>query len=155
MTMSENGKNGKRALSILKGAYPIWFERLGNQTAVAMLNTWNAVLARYTADEVESAIYALIPVWPEPPTLQQVLAQIRESRAQEHELDAYQAWDKVRRAAQNGIYESKKEFDRLPALVQKAVGSAAAIHQWALDSPASFERQFKSFERRYTALLKG
>ena len=43
-----------------------------------------------------------------------------------------EAWTLVRKAISNGIYGYEEEFKALPEVVQKAVGSPAQIHHWAM-----------------------
>ncbi len=48
-------------------------------------------------------------------------------------MNEQEAWSLVRKALENGIYNSEKEFNNLPETVQKAVGSANQLFVWASD----------------------
>lgn len=43
-----------------------------------------------------------------------------------------EAWEMVADAIRNGIYGATEEFEKLPADVQKAVASPAALTEWAM-----------------------
>lgn len=49
------------------------------------------------------------------------------------ELSAAEAWSKVYKAICNSAYHSEEEFNKLPEVVQQAVGSANQLRAWATD----------------------
>ena len=58
----------------------------------------------------------------------------------------------MRRAVQNGIYGSQKEFDALPPVVQKCVGSPGQLKEWAmLDEDVVASVVASNFQRSYRA----
>ena len=63
-----------------------------------------------------------------------------------------EAWGLVSKAIRNSGYNSKAEFDALPAVIQKAVGSAEILHNWSQTDVASVETVIQSqFLRSYRA----
>lgn len=48
------------------------------------------------------------------------------------EMNGEQAWSIVYKAMENSAYGYKEEFDKLPPLLQKCVGSAENLHELAL-----------------------
>ena len=65
-------------------------------------------------------------------------------------LNESEAWGLVRKAISNGNYHAEDEFDKLPELVQKAVGRAANIKEWAQLQTSEVETVVSSnFMRNY------
>ena len=62
-----------------------------------------------------------------------------------------EAWNLVQRAIKRGLYNSREEFDKLPTMLQRLVGSHTQLKDWAmmdLDTVQSvvasnFQRSFK------------
>lgn len=63
------------------------------------------------------------------PTIGKLLGILQD--ATKPELTATEAWSLVRKAIRNGIYGSKEEFEKLPPVIQRAVGSEKSIEMWA------------------------
>jgi len=70
------------------------------------------------------------------------------------QLNDMQAWSLVGRAIQNGYYGAEKEFDRLPTLVQKSVGSASQLREWSQMDPKSLSVAQSNFMRVYNVESK-
>ena len=69
-------------------------------------------------------------------------------------ISEQEAWSLVRKALENGIYNSQREFDSLPELVQKAVGSANQIHVWASDPDYDEGVISSNFMRSYRTICQ-
>lgn len=75
--------------------------------------------------------------------------------ASEENLGGAAAWEYICKAASNSIYHSKREFDKLPPLVQRVVGSPAQLKQWAMMDESAFNTTVKrEFMKEYKALEK-
>lgn len=88
-----------------------------------------------------------------PPTI----ADIREGATDftaPQELNEMEAWSLVSKAIRNSGYNSVEEFEKLPLLVQKAVGLPSQLRTWALDENYNEEVAMSSFQRAYKAELK-
>ena len=79
------------------------------------------------------------------------------------EMTPQEAWELVSRATRNSTYNSGEEFDKLPPVVQRIVGSPMQLKEWAAmeaDSlqsvvASNFQRSYKvraSKEREFLAL---
>lgn len=74
--------------------------------------------------------------------------------AQDEVMSELEAWALVSKAIRNGTYGSETEFNKLPPLVQKAVGSPANIRNWATSSLEEVETVISSnFIKTYRALM--
>jgi hypothetical protein len=61
----------------------------------------------------------------------------------------------VKRAIQDGNYHSAERFEELPPLVQKAVGGANMIRQWAMSDTDDVNTVIASnFQRNYRTLVQ-
>lgn len=88
-----------------------------------------------------------------PPTI----ADIREGTTdflQPQELNEMEAWSLVYNAICNSTYNSVSEFEKLPPLVQKAVGLPDSLREWAMTENLNLEVVMSNFQRAYKAELK-
>ena len=66
-----------------------------------------------------------------------------------------EAWALVSRAIRNGYYGAEKEFEKLPPLVQKAVGTPGQLRNWSQTDMESIENVVQSnFMRTYRTVVK-
>lgn len=71
------------------------------------------------------------------------------------ELNEMEAWFLVSRALRNGYYGAVEEFDNLPPLVQKAVGTPDNLRNWSQTNTDSVENVIQSnFMRSYRTVVK-
>lgn len=71
------------------------------------------------------------------------------------ELNEHEAWSLVSKAIRNGNYGAEEEFNKLPPIVQKAVGSPNNISNWALLPCNDVQTVIASnFMRQYRAELE-
>lgn len=70
-------------------------------------------------------------------------------------LGEAEAWEYINRASANSMYYAKREFEKLPPLVQKAVGTPAQLKQWAMMDEDTFRTTVRrEFKKEYKALLE-
>ena len=71
------------------------------------------------------------------------------------ELTEMEAWSLVSKALRNGINGAEEEFNKLPPLAQKAVGSPSQLRFWATSDEGSIESVVQSnFMRTYRTECK-
>lgn len=68
--------------------------------------------------------------------------------------DSSEAWAAVRNALQNSAYNSTAEFNALPRMVQKAVGSANQLHTWAVDKDYNESVISSVFKKSYDIICQ-
>ena len=122
MTLQDTSK----ILDILKANYQNW---------TADRNTlilWSQMFADDPVQEVAAAVKAFIvqDVKGFPP----VIGQIKQLmlKVKSNDIGEGEAWMMIRKAIGNGIYGSYEEFDKLPKILQRVVGSPDQLEQWAL-----------------------
>ena len=113
-------------------------------------DVWFAMLSDLEYKRVSAALQAHMMTSKYPPTI----ADLREDRTANDTSDL-EAWAMVRKALRNGYYGAEEEYEKLPELVQKAVGAASNLRQWAqADSDmietieAHFLKSFRSEQQR-------
>lgn len=90
-----------------------------------------------------------------PPTPADILECAEKLKAKSGYMSEQEAWATVSKACSNGIYGYKEEFDKLPATLQKAVGTPQTLHNWAVVDAAAFQTVIQSnFLRSYRAALE-
>ena len=120
------------------------------------LALWSALWADTPYEQVNYAVkhYIMTDTSGFPPTIGQInhiIAQVKMGET----LTADQAWALVRKAISNGIYGSSEEYNALPELCQKVVGSADQIYDWAMLDNKSLNVARSTFLRRYAEVLEG
>jgi len=66
-----------------------------------------------------------------------------------NELSAGEAWSMVYKALCNSSYSAAEEFNKLPPIVQKAVGSPDQLRAWAIDDSFNEGVASSNFRRAY------
>ncbi len=120
------------------------------------VRAWHAMLREFDRKTVEEALLSFVRSDEKgfPPTAGQIYHMIIESRAGLQE-SPMQAWALVTRALKNGYYGNKEEFDRLPPLVQQAVGSPLQLKEWSQLETGQVQTVVCShFQRAYSALQR-
>lgn len=97
-------------------------------------DVWFSMLSDLPYQQVSVALQAHMMTSKYPPTI----ADLRKNLAQ-RDTNELEAWAMVRKAIRNGSYGAEEEFAKLPPLVQKAVGDASNLRQWALSDSGMIE----------------
>lgn len=112
---------------------------------------WYEMLKDIDYPVLMQGCYKLIQSSPYPPTIADIRASCASLQAVER-LSDLEAWAMVRKALSNGVYGAEAEYNKLPPLVQKAVGTPANIREMAQADMESVATVFQSqFLRAYRA----
>lgn len=122
-----------------------------------MVETWNAVLEDYSYPVVCAGVKAYIASDTNgfPPSPGQIIENIHKlTEKPENRLNESEAWALVYKALRNGLYGAESEFEKLPPLVQRAVGSPDVLRQWAQEenvnvTQSNFERSYRNATQRH------
>lgn len=148
MTLEET----KKFLMMVNALYPNWRVDNPQETAAA----WHWILSEYPVNVVMAGfeIFAKTGKSGFAPSAPQIIDCINKVADQEY-LSEGEAWALVKRAIQDGYYHGQQRYDELPPIVQRAVGSANMIRQWA-DLPTEQVNSviMSNFQRSYKALLE-
>lgn len=71
------------------------------------------------------------------------------------EMSELEAWVMVRKALGNGSYNAQIEFDYLPSILKRVVGSPATLREWAaMEADVVDSVVASNFQRSYKAIAK-
>jgi hypothetical protein len=143
-----NKQDTARIMKMMKAAYPN-FDKNGSEEDIANLWAWRFkdVDAKAVFEAVGEYIDTDMSGFA--PSVGQI-KQIIANKAYKP-IDPSDAWQQVLRALSNAGSYPQKAFDALPAPVQRAVGSAATLKQWAMTPTAELESFTK---QRFVGQLK-
>lgn len=137
----------KKIIRIISASYP----NFNPPDLSEMVDVWNLMLEDFTYQQVSMALksYILSDTKGFAPSIGQLVDKVMfiTKPAIENEMEA---WALVSKALRRGYYYAEEEFEKLPPLVQKAVGSASNIRNWAQTDYKSIENVIQSnFIRSY------
>ena len=98
-----------------------------------MVNLWALMFREEPYEIVSAAVLSYIATKEDgfPPNVGEIKAHIRKL-TEPQEMSEIEAANLIMKAAANGYYNSKKEFEKLPPVLQKLVGSPSRLKEWAL-----------------------
>ncbi len=144
--------------------YPDDFRNLSDVALKAKINLWHMQFKDDSYADVFAAVMAHIAsdtsrFMPPIGVIKASLVKLK----QPEDLTEMEAWGLVKKATRNGYYGAKEEFEKLPPMVQRLVGSPNQIREWSmmdsdvLDSvvASNFQRSYKvraAKEREYLTL---
>ena len=120
------------------------------------VDVWQLMLEGYDYSQVSVALKAYVTSDSSgfAPNIGQLVAKIQ-TISQPQELDGLTAWGLVSKALRNGYYGAVEEFNKLPPLVQKAVGLPDNLKNWATSDYNAIETVIQSnFLRTYESVVK-
>lgn len=147
-------KETANVLSVIKVAYPAFYAKITNADAHLTIDVWQGMFEQEDAAEVMLAVKSYIATDTRgyPPTVGQIKGLLRHGK--NRDLSAYEAWALVSKAAENGYYNSREEFSKLPEKVRKVLGRHNILRDYSLMDVKSLESVVRSnFIRDYNALI--
>jgi len=119
-------------------------------------NVWFALLEDLPYKVANLAVQKYMVSEHFPPTIADIRNKATEIVSDEvDDLNELAAWNLVAKALRNGYYGAEEEYAKLPPVVQKAVGSPAAIREMSMMDSDSLHTVEKShFLRVYRAELQ-
>lgn len=155
-------------MDVLATAYPRFYAGQNAPDPERAVALWAEMFA---GDDV-ALVAAAVKSWIEadekgfPPSIGQIKGKLRQITGEDQELTEAEAWALVSSAVRNGIYEAREEFEKLPPLLRRLVGSPEQIRDWAVMDSATvhgvvasnFQRSYRAIserERAYRQLPKG
>ena len=143
-------------LTVLKINYPQSFKGWTAEQGEAFLSLWSEAFKDDKTELVAMAVKAIIysDIREFAPNIGQVKDRMVKL-SNPMTIDADQAWSMVYKALSNSIYNSEKEFDKLPTEVRAGVGSASQLREWAQMDTATLESVIASnFKKGYRGRVK-
>ena len=147
-----------KIIRIMVDSYPNYKPNNISET----VDVWQMMLSDYDYNLVAMALkaYILSDTSGFAPSIGQLVAKIQ-TLTKPQELSEMEAWSLVSKAIRNSAYNSVEEFDKLPPIVQNAVGLPDQLRTWALDEnyneqvvSSNFMRCYRTELARHEELLK-
>ena len=143
-----------RVLGILRSYYPSSFAGSDDEERLR-LTLWQRQFADEPATLVQAAVEAYVSIdkkgfMPVPGQIKEQITILRDKGG----LNEQDAWELVTKALCNSSYGSVEEFAKLPADVQRAVGSPNMLRSWATVNISELQTVIASnFKRDYRAIV--
>ena len=152
MTKVETAK----IIDILQINYPDNFRGKSEALISATVALWATIFARDPYPVVQKAVLAYMETNTGRfmPNVGEIREQIRKLTGPE-ETGELEAWGLVAAALKNGLYGYEEEYAKLPPTIQRTLGSAATIREWAQTDTETVQSVIASnFMRSYRAIAK-
>lgn len=120
------------------------------------IDSWHWALEEYPASAVKMSLqmYVKSNNTGFAPSVSQIIDGIYKPHDR-NMLSEGEAWSLVKKAIQDGNYHAEERFDELPEVIQRAVGSANMIRQWAgTDSSEVNTVIMSNFQRNYRTIVQ-
>lgn len=121
-----------KLLTLLQAEYPHSFSGMDDRMLALKRNLW---IKEFEQDDNRIVLAAARLYMKSGGAFAPTIGQLREKIAMlttsGSELPEQSAWALVSKACQNGLYGYKKEFEKLPPDVQRAVGAPEQLREWA------------------------
>lgn len=142
-----------KVLAVLKAAYPSFYRNMRRDEAEGIVALWSSQFEGDSYQVVSAAVAAHISTDEKgyPPHIGAIKSAIFKLTHPD-DLTEMEAWGCVAIALRNSTYNSAKEFDKLPPVVQRIVGSPSQLREWAMMDTDTVQSVVQSnFLRSYRA----
>jgi hypothetical protein len=93
-------------------------------------DVWYMLLAEYDYKDVSQAVKSYMSTEKFPPVPADIIDKMHKVHEMPSEMSELEAWNKVYKAICNSSYHAQEEFDNLPPLIQRIVGSPNQLSEW-------------------------
>lgn len=145
-----------KVMAILSAAYPGFYSKQTKDEKLAAVNLWADLFEDDPPDVVLAAIKAHIATDTRgyPPVIGQIKEQVTRL-TQPPQMTEAEAWGIVYGAICNSGYHAQQEYDALPPLLQRLVGSPAQLRDWSqMDADEVQSVVASNFQRSYRVRAK-
>lgn len=122
-----------KILAVLKAAYPASYKGIPDDEAEAVVNLWAEMFKDEPYEIVGAAVKSFIAadISGYPPSIGQIKGSIRKI-TQPEDMSEAEAIAMIMQATRNSTYNARAEFEKLPPILRKLVGSPAQLREWAV-----------------------
>lgn len=141
-------------MKVLQAAYPNFYKGMTKDSADGIVDLWATMFLDDPVEVVAVAVKSYIASDTKgfPPHIGAIKEAIGKLKAPK-ETTEQEAWNMIKSATRNSLYGSKEEFDKLPPVVQKLVGSPSQLREWAMmDSETLNSVVASNFMRSYKVM---
>ena len=125
-------KEANKILAILKATYPAGYKDMQDSDFLAIVGVWARVFKDWSCQDVSNAVDSVIATnkTNSPPSPGLVMDQLVKITSTP-EMTEMEGWQLVFKAVKNSAWHSVEEFNKLPLVLQKSVGSPEMLQSWA------------------------
>lgn len=117
------------------------------------VGVWYGLLKDIDDQAIEAAVSKYMMTGKFPPTVAELRAMSGEmTGGRENLMTVGEAFSRYWKAVCNSTYHSEEEFEKLPEIIKKAVGSPEALKEVATRDDINFDVERSLFERRFTTV---
>lgn len=144
-----------QVLAVLQAFYPDAFRGMTDAAVQLKISLWQEQFADEPAELVQAAVKAYVSTdkkgfMPVPGQIKEQIALLSDQGA----VNEQDAWELVVKALSNSSYGSVEEFAKLPADIQRAVGSPNMLRSWVTVNTSELQTVVASnFKRDYRAIV--
>lgn len=152
MTLEETAK----IVDVIHVNYPDTARDFSDDMLRAKVRLWHSCFERDSYQVVQAAVMAYMQTSTDRfmPNVGLIREQIRKLTEPEGMSEA-EAWGLVKNALRNGLYGYHEEYEKLPPVVQRCLGSENTIREWAMMETDELDSVVASnFQRSYRAISK-
>lgn len=151
-----NREEAANVIALMQANYPDEFRTMSDSLVKARVNLWAAMFADEPFEQVKMAVAAHMATDTNrfmPPV--GVIKNMVVKMSLPEEMTEQEAWGCVVNALRNSAYNSAAEFAKLPPVVQRLVGSASQLREWAMmDADTVSSVVASNFQRSYKVRAK-
>lgn len=120
-----------KIFAVLKANYSNFFKNLSRIDAEAQVSLWTEMFEDTPYEVVGMAVKTYIATDTEgyPPNVGRIKREIMKLTEKE-QMTEQEAVSLIMKATRNGLYGAKEEFEKLPPVLQRLVGSPEQIREW-------------------------
>lgn len=118
-------------LGTLKTAYPRFYAEMSKQEMYNTIDLWTEMFKHENPAVVTIAVKNLIATFKFPPTIADVKDEMYKLSKVEEQTPV-ELWNAIKKAIRNSGYYSYEEFQKLPDIAKKFVGSPNQLKEWAI-----------------------
>lgn len=140
-------------LSVLKAAYPNFYRDMTRKDADHVIDLWSEMFKDEPVQLVALAVKRHIATDTKgfPPHIGAIKDAIVKIQ-QPEEMTELEAWGMVKNAIRSYAWDAKEQFDKLPPVLQRLVGSPTQLQEWArMDADVVASVVASNFQRSYKA----
>lgn len=135
-------------LEVLKYAYPNFYKGMPQKEIEGIIKLWAMMFEKEDPKIVIEAVKAMITTLKFPPTIADIKEKVT-LLTKEDSMSEMEAWGIIYKAICNSGYNSIENFEKLPSILQKVVGSAKQLKDWALTEDLNMQVVQSNFMRSY------
>jgi hypothetical protein len=119
----------------MRKTYPVYYKQLTRQEAENMVSVWADLFVDYPASLILAAAkqFMMNDTKGFPPVPGQIMAIVNATLKPASDVPSEaEAWEQIKRAVSNGLYNAGREFDKLHPILKRLVGGPDTLYRWAL-----------------------